>query len=356
MTLDALTAHKKTAGEVPGLGGVILTGGMSRLPGLGALIGQLLDAPVLETRTKGPLWESVAQAEGLHEVGLVAAALALEHTADAEPHRVNLRRGDMALGSDFGALRSKAGWIAAFLALMLVIFFVRKVMRVSTLEEQQQALAARLDEYGDKILGEKPDPELDVKTRFETVLDTVTSPPGSETAEVYPAMTAFKIFYEVSRIQKALNDEAARTAEASHGGGDEEEEEDELGLPKPPTPVPEGGEAEPAVEKRQVELNSFAADLKSGTSGQATLTGTAFDIVTVESFASQLRHYPCFKKVDRQDTRKTASPNHPNWTDFTIKIEVKCDAAGEAPRADAGDKTKAAGAGASAVKPGEEEP
>ena len=42
---------------------------------------------------------------------------------------------------------------------------------------------------------------------------------------------------------------------------------------------------------------------------------------------SALRQYPCFKKVDRQDTKKTANPNHPNWTDFTIKIEVRCDAA-----------------------------
>lgn len=358
MTLDAIAAQKLRGGhESAALGGIVLCGGMSRLMGLPALLERLLGAPLLPVEPRGPIWETtVARAEAL-DIGLPAAALALEHMADTDPHRVNLRRGEMALGSDFGALRAKAGWIAAFLAVLLVVFFVRKVMRVSTLEEQEKILAARLDEYAGETLDETPDAELDVRTRFDTMLEMVQSPPGSETSEVYPAMTAFKILYEVTRIQKALNDEAARTATAATAGEDEEEETDEFGLPKPPkAPAAAGGaegaEAVPVVEKRQVELNSFAADLKSAAAGQATLTGSAFDIVTVESFASQLRQYPCFKKVDRQETRKTSNPNHPNWTDFTIKIEVKCDVSEEAPRAEAGERAKAADKGE--TKPGEE--
>ena len=353
MTLDAMVAQKLRSGPQEGgaLGGIVLCGGMSRLQGLPALIERLLGAPLVSIEATGPLWEALGGREGVLDVGLPAAALALEHMADSDPHRVNLRRGDMALGSDFGMLRAKAGWIAAFLAVLLVIFFVRKVMRVSTLEEQQQLLASRLDEYAKETLGETPDPELEARARFDTMLEMVQSPPGSETSEVYPAMTAFRIFYEVTRIQKVLNDEAARTAEAASpgAGGDEEElEEDEFGLPKPPKVVSPGtaeAAATPPVEKRQVELNSFASDLKSANAAQATLSGSAFDIVTVESFATQLRQHPCFKKVDRQETKKTSNPNHPNWTDFTIKIEVKCDAAGEAPRAEAGDKAKAADKG-----------
>jgi len=348
MTLDAMTSHQvRTAEEAAhGLGGVVLYGGMSRLRGLGGLVGELLDAPVLRARPKGLLWGQVAADEGLMDVGLGAAGLALEHMADSEPHRVNLRRSDMTLVSGLGALRAKAGWIAAFFAVALAIFFVRKVMRLSTLEEQEQQLATRLDDYGDKALGDKPDPELDVKTRFETVLDLVTSPTGSETEQVYPGMTAFKIFYEVARIQKTLNDEAARNAGANKD--DEEPELDEFGLPKPPAPIPAGAGAEPAADKpdkRQVELNSFAADLKAANSAQATLMGSAFDIVTVENFASQLRLHPCFKKVDRQETKKTSNPNHPNWTDFTIKLEVHCEAMVEAPRAEAAEKQKAADKG-----------
>lgn len=321
MTLDAMTAQKLRASTEPlqqTVGAVILCGGMSRLAGMAEVVSQVLDLPVVPLRPKGVVWEPVVTQPGVTDVAVPAAALALEHVRDGEVHRVNLRRGGSA-GSDFGAVRARAGWIAAFIAVLLVIFFVRKAMRVSTLDDQQAQLATLLDEYGEKVLGDKPDPELEPKARFETVLDTVTSPPGSETDEVYPSMTAFKIFYEVTRVQKALNDEAAKNAEPAK---DEEPEEDELGLPKPP------GEAaaEPAapVEKHQVELNTFAADLKAANQGSATIAGTAYDIVTVESFATRLRATPCFDKVERQETRKTTNPSHPNWTDFTIKMEVKC--------------------------------
>lgn len=359
MTLDAMTAQKLRASTdtlQQSVGAVILCGGMSRLAGMPEVISQVLDLPVLPLRPKGPVWEAIVSLPGATDVAIPAAGLALEHVRDGELHRVNLRRGDSA-ASDFGAVRARAGWIAAFIAVLLVIFFVRKAMRVSTLEEQQDQLAALLDEYGDKVLGDKPDPELEPKARFETVLDTVTSPPGSETDEVYPSMTAFKIFYEVTRIQQALNEEAAKNAEPSKD--DEEPEEDEFGLPKRP------GEAaaEPAapVEKHQVELNSFAADLKAANQGSATIAGTAYDIVTVEGFATRLRAHPCFDKVDRQETRKTTSPNHPNWTDFTIKIEVKCPigpatSSATRPAAEvAAEKPKAAADKSERAEPAEEE-
>jgi len=349
------TALVEAAANNSGLGGVVLIGGMSRLPGMASLIERVLDAPILSARPKGPIWEPVAQEPGLMDVGLAASALALEHMRDSEPHRVNLRRGDMSLVSDYGALRSKAGWIGAFLAILLVIFFVRKVMRVSTLEDQEAQLAARLDEYGEKTLGEKPDPDLEVKGRFETVLDMVTSPPGSETDEVYPSITSFKVFYEITRIQKALNDEADRTAASKGGGKDiEDPEEDEFGLPKPPAAPDPAAPAEVPADKKQVELNSFAADLKAANSGSATLAGSAFDIVTVENFVAKLKEFGCFKKVERQETKKTSNAIHPNWTDFTIKIEVKCDlAAAPAARADAGVPKAAADKGAAAPE-GEE--
>ena len=58
---------------------------------------------------------------------------------------------------------------------------------------------------------------------------------------------------------------------------------------------------------------------------------------------AKLKEYPCFKKVERQESRKTTNVNHPNWTDFTIKIEVKCDAAMPTSRVET-EKPKAAGA------------
>ncbi|MBL8784853.1 MAG: pilus assembly protein PilM [Deltaproteobacteria bacterium] len=325
MTLDAMVSR---LGVGVRLNGVVLTGGMSRLAGIDDIIARMLDVPVVRGRMKGPIWEAIAGQGAVCEIGLVASALALEYVADGE-HRVNLRRdGDGGMGSDFGALRAKAGWIGAFLAILLAIFMARKVMRVSTLEAHEEQLAKRLEDYADKVLGEKLDMEVETKVRFDQVVETVTNPPGSETDQVYPTMTAFKIFYEVTKIQKALNDEAAKAAAPAEDPGADEEDEGGLPKPKPAAPaVDAGGAAASAADKKQIELNTFAADMKAANSAGATIAGSGFDIVTIENFASRLKQYPCFKKVDRQETKKTNNPNRPGWTDFTIKLEVKCDEA-----------------------------
>ena len=51
---------------------------------------------------------------------------------------------------------------------------------------------------------------------------------------------------------------------------------------------------------------------------------------------------PLTSKVERQESRKTTNVNHPNWTDFTIKIEIKCDATTSTSRVET-EKPKAAG-------------
>lgn len=329
MTVAALTRNREQGAITADtrLAGVVLCGGMSRLPGIAVLIERLLAAPMIDIGLVGPIWERLAVGEGpegprasgaeLTDVGLVPAALALEHVRDSDPHRINIRHGSMALSSDFGALRARAGLIAAFIALLLVIFFVRKAIRVSTLSDQEELLAARLDEYEEQTLGTKPDHEIDTKLRFEMVRDMVLTPPGSETDEVYPTMTAFNIFYEATRIQKVFNDEAARVA-AENAAGDEEEPE-----ASEPGDEEEGEKSEP--EKHQVELSLFSADLKSAQTGQAKLVGVAYDIVTVEAFVDKLGEHPCFEKVDQQDAPKNSNPEHPGWESFQLKITVKCE-------------------------------
>lgn len=322
MSLDSLARR----GERPSR--IVLMGGTSRIAGLDRLVEDYLGVEVAAPILKGIVWNDIMADERVKEVGLPAAALALEYVADATPHRINLRRGDMGSLSDFSAIRARAGWIAAFLAIVLVVFFARKVMRISTLEGHEEQLAARLDEYAEDVLGSKTDPEIPIADRFVEVVDTVTSRPESETEQVYPQMTAFKVFFEVTRIQKAVNDEARPANDA----GDEPLEEDEDGLPIPPKPKPEdAAPATPptAADKHMIELNSFSADAKTATTGAATISGSGFDIVTIEKFAGRLKQFPCFKKVDRQETKKTNNPNRPGWTDFTIKIDIKCDLQGE---------------------------
>ncbi|MCC6620254.1 MAG: pilus assembly protein PilM [Deltaproteobacteria bacterium] len=302
---------------------VVLIGGAARLPGVDALLARMLGVPVGPPRPSGVIWDQVRKAPDLFDLGLPSVGLALEHVGDHE-HRVNFRRGGGGFG-DLGALRAKAGWIAAFLAVALVLFFVRKQLRASTLEDQQAQLVARLDEYTKKVLDGPVSPNAEPAARFKAVKTLVTSPPESEVEYVYPGMTAFRIFYEVTKAQDQINDKAMPPEP------EPPDPEDPDPIPTPPAPV-----IEPA-DRRQIELSSFQADLKS-----ATVSGIGYDIGTIEELASKLREHPCFKKVDLKETRKTTRhPTRPAWLDFTLKLDVKCE-----PRATPAPATATAGGGA----------
>jgi hypothetical protein len=314
MTVDALNRPSEKFERV------VLIGGTSRMRGFDGLIEDTLGIPVTRPSLRGPLWGEHITDERIRDLGLPAMALALEQIVDARGHRVNLRRGDLGGLSDFSAIRAKAGWIAAFLALLIVVFFVRKAVRISTLEGHEQLLAEKLDEQSEKLLGEKPDTEVAVVDRFRNMREAVGEGSKAETEQIYPQMTAFRIFYDVTRVQREVN----LAAEPPKPGAEDPMEEDEDGLPKPPSKPAEPAPAVPAAEKHQIELSSFAAEVKSPTSAAATLGGSGFDIVTIENFVSKLRAHKCFKQVDRQETKKTNNPARPGWTDFTIKIDVGC--------------------------------
>ncbi len=338
LTIDGFRAR---VGEI---GDVVLIGGGARLLGIDQVLERMLEVPVVHAELTGPMWEGLA-AGGERGTAMVATAIALEHVADAAPHRVNLRRGDLAYASDLGALRARATWTIAFLVAITAVYFVRKAMRIGTLEDHQAALVERLEKHASTVLketlgGDSSDPA----GQFTSMSKLVTTPLENETDQVYPSMTAFSAFYEVTRIMKTLNDRAMPDI-------DDDPENPE---PKKPAPSP--------TELKQVELGTFVADTKS-----ITLSGSGFDIVTIEDFVSSLKYadynpklknvdklkeHKCFKKVERLEAKKSASAARPGWTDFTIKIEVKCDRVGEPqPRVEAdsgkpaGDAARGAGKG-----------
>ncbi len=314
MTLDAMTRPQETIDRI------VLVGGTARIPGLDAMLEEATGLPVERPAPKGPLWGELVHDRRVLELGLPSIALALEHVVDSGGHRVNLRRGEFGGFSDFSAITARAGWIAAFVGILLAIFVARKFLRISTLEGHEKLLAEKLDEQSTRLLGEAQDESVATIDRFRTVRDAVAEGSKTETEQIYPQMTAFRLFFDVTRIQHEVNAQA----EPPKPGEDDAFEEDEDGLPKPKpvpaTPPP----AIPAAEKHQIELTSFAAEVKSPTSAAATVAGSGFDIVTIEKFASKLREHKCFKQVDRQETKKTTNPARPGWTDFTLKIEVTC--------------------------------
>jgi type IV pilus assembly protein PilM len=298
VSLDALGARSGAIGEL------ILAGGGSRLAGIDAAIAAATDLPVRFAAPRGSIWSpETAAIDGVASQGLLAAALALEPLTADDRHRVDLRKGEFAYGSDFDAVRSRLGWMIGFAVLLLIGHFVRQAVEISELSKQQAKLSERLNEHMEKI-GEKDfGAELEVPERFAMALELIQVPPADETREIYPGMTAFAAFYEATRVQQEVND-----------GLLPDEIFDDENMPKPDRP--------PIAELKQVELQSFNTDGKS-----LTITGTGFDIDVIEAFKSKLGELPCFKQVERQETRATSNRDRPNWRDFTLKAELKCELA-----------------------------
>jgi len=296
MTLDSLIPPGSERGAMT------LFGGSSRLIGLAEVIGQATGFDVELARAEGPMWspEVAGQAHAASS-GLVAAALALEPLSSDDRHRINLRKDELAYGSDFDAIRSKIGWMVAFALLLVTAHFVRLSVHISELNKQEAKLGERLAAHLERIGEGDFATDQDVPGRFAMALDLISIPPEDESNQVYPGMTAFHAFYETTVVQHAINE-----------GFLPDELFDDEGKVRDDRP--------PVAELKQVELQSFLTDGKN-----ITITGTGFDIDVIEAFKSKLSEVACFKQVERQETRATSNRERPNWRDFTLKAELKCD-------------------------------
>ena len=282
-----------------------LIGGGAALEGLPEVLSDALGIPAERATPHGndSLWGAdVASNPAASCSGALAAALALEPLEADDAHRVNLRTGEFSYGSDFEAIRAKAGWIAAFLGLLLVLNFVRQWVLIGTLEDQEALLGARLEEHMGFMLGEPgfAADQAEIRDRFRIATELVDAPPADETRDLYPGMTAFNAFYTVTRVQHEVNE-----------GLLPDDMFDDDGVAQPGT--------QPITELKQLELQAFNTDGKS-----VTIMGTAFDIDVIEAFKAKLAEVPCFKSVERQDTKATSNRERPNWRDFTLKAELKC--------------------------------
>lgn len=302
MTLDSLAQRTGAASSI------VLFGGNAALLGIDTVIAHETGLGVSMAKVAGSAWSAEVAGEadiGTH--GLLAAALALEPLTADDRHRINLRKGEFAFGSDFDAIRSRIGWMVGFAVLVLIAHFVRLSVHIGELSKQEALLGERLGEHLKRIGEADFGADLPVAERFAMALELISVPPEDESRQVYPGMTAFHAFYETTRVQHEVNE--------GQLPDDLFDDDGKIVAERPPV-----------AELKQVELQSFNTDGKS-----ITITGTGFDIDVIEAFKSRLAEVACFKQVERQETRSTGNRERPNWRDFTLKAELRCDqpAAGE---------------------------
>ncbi|MFT7578997.1 MAG: type IV pilus assembly protein PilM [Myxococcota bacterium] len=297
MTLQAL--EERTGRRVDE---VVVYGGTARVPGIGSLVGRVLDLPVRPLEVTGELWDGLPADVEPGVSAVVAGALALEHVADAT-QTVNFRQGELAYESDFRVIRERARWFAVLAAILLVIFVGRKIYQRSVLEDQQAQLVSSLEAFSGDLLGEDA-PKINAENplaSFKTLERVLTNPPSTVGVSLYPSMTAFKVFYDVTNIQAGFNEDAQLV------DGDLE-------------PSEEDADAAPEKVRAQVELTSVATEAT-----EATIRGVGYDVSTIERFRSSLERHVCFPEVKQQGgTPDVRYGNRKDWKEFTLKVTVKC--------------------------------
>jgi len=293
----------------------IAYGGTSLLPGVLDLMQRVLDMPVSPPATAGPLWEGHETPAGVLSSGVSATALALRSVADAARHQVNFRQGEHAYESDFTAIRSKLVGVGIFVLVLIALFFGRKYLEMKRLEGQQVQLAAELDTFSEEVFGTTFEGGEDPFQKFAMAESAVLNPPETLGQSLYPAMSAFKVFYDATEVLGNFNGNAAPA--------------DDSADPVELDPDAEGDAADDGkkVERKQVELTGFSADVKSLTQDfqTANMTGVGFDVPTIEGFRKKLAEHRCFRKVEQVgDTKPVRFGERQGWKEFSFKLEIKC--------------------------------
>lgn len=200
---------------------VICFGGSARMPGMREALGHVLGVAVDRPRISAQTWARL-DADEVAETQLpTAIALGLRYIDGGAAGGLNFRQGLFAFESDFKALRDRAGWLALLAVLLLVAFFGRQYVHWEVLEHNHGALVAQLQTFSGQVLGEEKDD-------FQFVLQRLNMPPEADGDSVFPEMTAFKAFYEITESQHAVNgmrgevDDSDVDAEASQPPGPRE--------------------------------------------------------------------------------------------------------------------------------------
>ncbi|MGM0576681.1 MAG: type II secretion system protein GspL [Myxococcota bacterium] len=298
---------------------VVLFGGASRMPGIGDVLGAMLGTRVHPARILSQPWAQLPQVSPEAEIAMPkATALALRFMDEGRGSTVNFRQGELALESDFKAIRDRAGWLVLMAVLLIGAFFTKQYLAYQGLQSNHEALVAQLEEFTAQTLGEEHDD-------FDFVQKKLSRPAAAEAAEVFPDISAFKAFYDITAAQEAVNQMPQGSARA--GGGDEEAEEAAGGPPgrrlqgdDTATGADTGEAAGGPTSAYEVELKQIEVDLKD-----AYVKGEANNIEAVEAFTSRLDERPCFKSVETSDTTRISFGNRQDWLRFQLKVEIGCE-------------------------------
>lgn len=207
---------------------LMVTGGLCRLAGLDEYLERALGLRVHGVRLDELPDTKLSDAGALGDRGALAVALALA-AADplASDDDVDFRQGELSYEGDFKVLRARLPRLIAFVALAVLLLGVRSALTWKALVTEQEAQVAQLEAVSKALTGK-------TSSDFDAVQKELAREPAIDVASLYPDMSAFKIYEEISVLHDKVTappdyvDPNAPPANPPVGGPSE---------PEPPNPV-----------------------------------------------------------------------------------------------------------------------
>ena len=361
---------------------VMVFGGGSRIPGFDTELSHALGVAVEFPRLSAQGWTKMVLPREQERSMPMATALGLGFVRGMR-NGINFRQGEFASESDFKALRERAGWLLTIAALLIATFFARQVVSLRMLEANHGVLVTQLEEFSQEVLGEKKDD-------FDFVLKRLNRPPEKEAEAIFPELTAFRTFYDITEAQALVNEmkipedgvapgPATATPPAIKGpppGASPKEvlkwhkdhtrkistsararpespaikrtegmqllpgttptRAPRLVSPKPKAEKVETPKAPPEVEgegeeEEEEDDGRYRVELKNVQIDlkSAFVKGEANNIEAVEAFTGELKKHRCFESVETSDTTRLSFGDRQDWLRFQLKVVVDCSAKSE---------------------------
>ncbi|MEC9071380.1 MAG: pilus assembly protein PilM, partial [Myxococcota bacterium] len=177
---------------------VLLCGGAARMEGMEQTMAATLGLPATRWDVTGVEWcEASVNAD--QAVSLPSGlALGLRQIEDSTVNTVNFRQGELAYESDYKVWRDRAGWFATIAFLLLSSFLGRQYITYNGLKDNHALLVDQLRSFSEQVLDEPRDD-------FDFVLKRLERPPAAEASTLFPEMSAFKTFFDVTTAQDVVN-------------------------------------------------------------------------------------------------------------------------------------------------------
>ncbi len=249
---------------------LLLTGGLSRLPGLGAFLEGRFGMPVELLDVRARLGDVVCRPEALAPEHAVSVAMALALLKRGRGVTLNFRRGDLAYRGDMQVYRGEVVRIGVGIAAVILLAIAGSIVRYTVISAEEKKLDRSFCDITQKVVGQ----EICDPVRALAVLRQAPTAGGI----VVPSYSA-----------AAVLDLMSRTIDSS---------------------------IDVTFDELEVRVDGRADE-----PDRVTARGEAATFETTEQIVARLEKHPCVRGAEVSKQKKAKDGNR---VEFSLTVKVSC--------------------------------